>query len=81
MSTKPTVAATTPSWEPLEPGKTYQWCACGLSKKQPYCDGSHAGTEFSPLAFSVEEAGKKPICWCKATKKPPYCDGAHNNIS
>ena len=30
----------------VEKDKSYYWCACGLSKKQPFCDGSHSGTEF-----------------------------------
>ena len=80
MSSKPTVAGTTPIWEALEAGKSYHWCACGLSKKQPYCDGSHSGTEFTPIAFTATETAKKPICTCKATKTPPYCDGAHNSV-
>ena len=25
----------------VEKDKTYSWCACGLSEKQPFCDGAH----------------------------------------
>ena len=58
---------------------TYYWCACGKSKKQPLCDGSHSGTDFSPKAFTVTEQKTVALCGCKKTKNPPYCDGSHNN--
>lgn len=57
--------------------KTYAWCACGLSKKQPLCDGSHTGTGKTPTLFSVDEEKTLVLCGCKQTKKPPYCDGTH----
>jgi len=62
----------------LQPG-TYYWRACGRSKQQPYCDGSHAGTEFTPMAFAVTEATKVALCSCKQTENKPFCDGAHAN--
>ena len=62
----------------LAANKTYFWCRCGLSKKQPYCDGSHKGTGFSPIKFSVtEEEPETFLCGCKQTGTPPYCDGTH----
>ncbi|KAI9361237.1 hypothetical protein DFJ73DRAFT_814512 [Zopfochytrium polystomum] len=61
----------------LEPGKTYYWCACGKSKSQPFCDGSHKGSSFSPKAFTVEEAKKYFLCGCKITETGPFCDGTH----
>ena len=63
----------------IEPG-TYYWCACGRSKKQPYCDGSHAGTGISPLPFKVEEKKRVALCLCKKTGNSPFCDGAHKDL-
>lgn len=61
----------------LAPG-TYSWCACGKSKKQPLCDGSHNGTDFSPTTFTITETNNYTLCGCKKTKNPPYCDGSHS---
>lgn len=61
----------------LEPGDHW-WCACGKSKTQPLCDGSHKGTEFEPLKFTISEKKTYSLCGCKKTKNPPYCDGSHN---
>lgn len=61
------------------PGKR-AWCACGLSKKQPFCDGSHAGTEFRPVVVNVEKAGKVAWCGCKQSGNKPYCDGSHSRL-
>ena len=63
----------------LAPGD-YWWCACGQSKKQPFCDGSHKGSTFVPLKFTVVEAEKKWLCGCKRTKNPPFCDGTHKSL-
>ncbi len=61
----------------LEEGKTYAWCACGLSKNQPYCDGSHKVTELVPKVFKAEKSGTHYMCLCKATNNAPFCDGSH----
>jgi CDGSH-type Zn-finger protein len=63
----------------LEPG-TYYWCACGKSKNQPFCDGSHRDTEFSPVELVVEEAKKLWLCGCKQSSDKPFCDGTHNKL-
>jgi len=63
----------------LQPG-TYAWCACGLSKNQPWCDGSHKGGAFTPVQFTVEAAILKGLCLCKQTKTPPFCDGSHKPL-
>jgi len=63
----------------LEAG-TYHWCACGRSSHQPMCDGSHAGSEFTPLEFSLDQSGVVALCGCKHTKTPPYCDGSHGYL-
>ncbi len=63
----------------LEPG-TYHWCSCGRSKKQPFCDGSHEGTGFEPVAFDITEKQSVTLCQCKHTKTPPFCDGTHDSL-
>lgn len=77
---EPIVAQKSPYPVELEAGKTYFWCACGRSRKQPFCDGSHKDTGISPLAYSTAEAKKVWFCGCKSTKKSPLCDGSHNAL-
>lgn len=56
--------------------KTYRWCACGQSLNQPFCDGSHEGTAFKPLKFTIEQNVKQvSLCGCKMSSKKPFCDG------
>lgn len=62
----------------VEAGKTYWWCSCGLSKKQPFCDGSHKTTDKVPLAWQAPETRTVWFCACKKTLKQPLCDGSHN---
>lgn len=62
----------------VEAGKTYFWCACGLSAKQPFCDGSHRDTAFAPVKYTAEEPGKVFFCVCKQTRDAPRCDGSHD---
>lgn len=68
----------------LEEGKTYYWCSCGLSKNQPFCDGSHKGTKYAPKPFTYDKpTGEAYLCGCKHNKAEsgPYCDGSHKNIT
>ncbi|MEJ0034753.1 MAG: CDGSH iron-sulfur domain-containing protein [Gammaproteobacteria bacterium] len=58
----------------VEAGKTYWWCACGLSKTQPFCDGSHKTTKLTPLKYKATETGPKLFCVCKRTQTPPFSD-------
>ena len=62
----------------VEKNKSYFWCSCGLSSKQPFCDGSHKHTEFSPIKFIADETKKMFFCTCKQTNNQPFCDGSHN---
>ena len=64
----------------VEAGKSYWWCACGRSKKQPFCDGSHKGTGFSPVEFKAARAEQAWFCCCKRTGDRPLCDGSHNKL-
>jgi CDGSH-type Zn-finger protein len=77
---EPKIAQKGPFAVKLEAGKNYHWCACGRSKNQPFCDGSHKGTEFTPLSFTAEKSGEAHLCGCKHTKNPPYCDGSHAKL-
>ena len=76
MST-PHVAQKAPYAVPVEAGKTYAWCACGHSKAQPYCDGSHKDSGLSPKIFVAEKDATVYLCGCKATANAPFCDGKH----
>jgi len=62
----------------VEEGKNYFWCSCGKSTRQPFCDGSHKGTDFTPVKYQATESIKVFFCGCKATKTQPLCDGSHN---
>ena len=77
--TQPTIADKKPAVMELEPGN-YYWCSCGKSNNKSFCDGSHKGTEFTPLAFEVTENKNVAICNCKYTSNPPYCDGSHSKL-
>ncbi|MCP4823838.1 MAG: glutamate synthase [Shimia sp.] len=76
----PIIAATRPVKAELEEGKTYFWCSCGKSKNQPFCDGSHAGTEMKPQKFTAEKSGDAFLCQCKASANAPFCDGTHTRM-
>ncbi len=64
----------------VEAGKSYWWCACGRSKTQPFCDGSHNVTNFTPVEYVAEKAGKVFFCTCKRSVKRPLCDGSHKRL-
>lgn len=64
----------------VEEGKTYFWCACGRSSKQPFCDGSHKGTDFAPVRYAAERSGRVFFCGCKHSARSPLCDGSHARI-
>ena len=76
---EPTIPQKSPFVVEMEPGK-YFWCACGKSSNQPFCDGSHKGSEFSPVMEEITEAKRVAWCGCKKTSGKPYCDGTHKNL-
>ncbi len=76
----PVIAQKSPYGVDVEEGKTYFWCACGKSANQPFCDGSHKDTEFTPLKYEAEASKKLFFCGCKHTKGVPLCDGSHNAL-
>ena len=77
---EPTIASRTPFAVDVQGGKDYWWCSCGLSKKQPFCDGSHKGSEFTPVKYTAQADGKIWFCGCKKAGKAPLCDGTHKSL-
>ena len=63
----------------VEPG-TYWWCACGRSKGQPFCDGSHKVTGLAPKMVEIVEARTVAWCACKHSHNAPFCDGTHATL-
>ncbi|MCX4028659.1 CDGSH iron-sulfur domain-containing protein [Endozoicomonas sp. SM1973] len=79
--TAPVRASDTPFAVEVKAGMSYFWCACGRSKNQPFCDGSHSGTGITPIKYEAEESKKVFFCGCKVSEHKPLCDGSHKNIS
>lgn len=77
----PIIADNKPKKITLNKGEEYYFCNCGKSNNQPFCDGSHAGTDFTPTAFIAEQAGEAHLCMCKHSANKPYCDGTHQQFS
>ncbi|MBP9713419.1 MAG: CDGSH iron-sulfur domain-containing protein [Sterolibacterium sp.] len=77
---EPVIAQKSPYPVVVEAGKSYWWCACGQSKNQPFCDGSHKGSEFSPVEYQADKNGPVYFCGCKHSKKGVLCDGTHNTL-
>lgn len=75
----PNIAQEYPFTMEVEPG-TYAWCACGNSDNQPYCDGSHKGSDFKPVIEKVEETRRVAWCGCKHSGNAPFCDGTHATL-
>ncbi|MCY4151251.1 MAG: CDGSH iron-sulfur domain-containing protein [Aestuariivita sp.] len=80
MTKTPIIAQKEPYPVQVLSGKSYFWCACGQSAKQPFCDGSHKDSGFSPLKYTADADRTLYFCGCKATAKSPLCDGTHNNL-
>ena len=80
MTEEAVIAQKQPFAVDVESGETYYWCRCGRSKNQPYCDGSHQGTGFEPVAFTADKTGTVYLCGCKQTGDQPFCDGSHQRL-
>lgn len=80
MTETPEIAQKGPFAVEVEDGKSYFWCACGRSKNQPFCDGSHKSTGFTPVKYTAEATKKVFFCGCKLSPKAPICDGTHNRL-
>jgi CDGSH iron-sulfur domain-containing protein 3 len=80
MSAEPEIGGRAPLPIEVEAGKSYWWCVCGRSKTQPFCDGSHSGTAFSPMEWKAEKTERAFFCTCKRTAKQPLCDGSHKKL-
>ncbi len=76
---EPVIARRSPFVMSETPGERF-WCACGRSKDQPYCDGSHAGSGFEPLLVKVDKVKKVAWCGCKRSGSKPFCDGTHKEL-
>ncbi|WP_374546349.1 CDGSH iron-sulfur domain-containing protein [Rhodoblastus sp.] len=77
---EPVIAHKGPYPVEVEAGKTYFWCACGKSAKQPFCDGSHKGSGFAPIPYKAETSGEIWFCGCKHSADKPFCDGTHETL-
>jgi len=76
----PHIAQKAPYLVDVEAGKVYYWCSCGLSQKQPFCDGSHKDTDLSPLPYVATETKTLAMCGCKYSSTKPLCDGSHKSL-
>jgi CDGSH-type Zn-finger protein len=76
----PNIAQKAPFPIEVEAGRSYWWCTCGRSSKQPFCDGTHKGSAFSPLQYTAAQDGRVWFCGCKHTGKAPLCDGRHKAL-
>lgn len=77
---EPHIAQKAPYPVDVEEGKKYFWCACGKSSNQPFCDGSHEGTDFLPQMYQATESRTLYFCGCKHTQSGVLCDGSHNKL-
>lgn len=76
---KPVIAQKSPYVLDMNPGN-YYYCSCGKSSKQPFCDGSHKGSEFTPIKVEVTDIKKVAWCGCKHSANLPFCDGSHAKL-
>ena len=77
---EPTIAQKSPIAVAVEVGKSYYWCSCGKSASQPFCDGAHKGSEFTPVKFEATETKTVHFCACKHSANPVLCDGTHKSL-
>lgn len=77
---KPHIAQKSPYALEVTAGQSYYWCSCGRSKNQPFCDGSHQSTAFTPVSFIAEKTETVYLCGCKHSANGVFCDGSHNKL-
>ena len=77
---EPTIAQKSPIAVDVEAGRSYYWCSCGKSAKQPFCDGSHKGSAFTPVKFAASGSGTVYFCGCMHSGKGALCDGSHQRL-
>ena len=77
---EPVLAQKSPYAVEVEAGRTYWWCACGRSARQPFCDGSHKVTNFAPVEYKADKSRQVFFCGCKRSGTVPLCDGTHNTL-
>ena len=80
MTNVPDIGGRQPIAVNVETGNSYWWCACGRSKKQPFCDGSHKGSAFTPVEWKADKSEEAWFCACKRTNRQPMCDGSHKRL-
>jgi CDGSH-type Zn-finger protein len=76
----PVIAQKAPYRVEVQAGKSYWWCACGKSARQPFCDGSHKGSSFTPVEYKAQADGPAWFCGCKHSATPQLCDSSHRNL-
>jgi len=77
---EPVIAQKSPFAVEVEAGNSYWYCTCGKTTTQPFCDGSHQGSEFSPKEFRATESGTVYFCGCRHSGNGVTCDGSHDKL-
>ncbi len=77
---EPAIPQKSPYGVDVKAGESYWWCACGKSAGQPFCDGSHRGTNFTPIEYTASDDTTVFFCGCKHSAQKPLCDGSHNSL-
>ncbi|MEM9601312.1 MAG: CDGSH iron-sulfur domain-containing protein [Pseudomonadota bacterium] len=78
--TDPDVPQSAPSGVDVEQGRSRFWCACSKSGEQPFCDGSHKGSDIAHLTYTALSSSQVFFCGCKATTRTPLCDGSRTAL-
>ena len=77
---EPTIAQKAPYAVETEAGKSYWWCSCGKSSTQPFCDGSHKGSSFTPTEYKAKQSDTVYFCGCNHSANGALCDGSHKEV-